>query len=198
MLPHYQHTTANTRRKRINGSYQATRLIFSKLWRSRIKLPEAIIVGKDGVIEQWLFFSKDARCLLRKAYDTLNDGKGHDRLLQKFKPVSLNGDGAPCLHVIAPGGRAVFCRKGFKSAIQDLKEQHDLLIEGLTSGGQSIQRTIESVDEQDLSSRSIGEFIATKFTPPSGHCVFVAEIIRNPNRPANMVEARRMGKHLIL
>jgi len=193
MIPFNPQTPS--RRKRINGSYHATKLIFSKLWRSRVKLPETIIVGNDGVIKQWLFWSKAARCLLRKSYDTLNDGQGHNLILEKFtKGHNLeHKDTHPVMHVLAPAGRAIFDGKGLKTCVEDLKMQHDILHDGLKAGGETIRRNQESVDMQDLSNRSIGSFVATKYTEPSLYCVFVAEIIRNPNRPSNMVESRRMG-----
>ena len=187
-------TTSTTRRKRTNGSYHATRLIFSKLWRSRVKLPESIIVGKDGSIEQWLFFSKASRCLMRKSHETLNNGNGHDLLLEKFLPSSSTTTSSPAIHVLAPGGRAVFDHNGLQACMSDLKKQHNILIAGLNSGGKTIVRTSESVHEQDISNHSIGAFVATKYIQPADHSVIVVEIIRNPQRPKNMVREEEEKK----
>jgi len=177
-------------------------LIFSKLWRSRVNIPETFLV-KDGSIKTWLFWSKDARCLLRKSYDTLNE-KGHASLKKKFITATVahrntlsdrNHDRHEVIHVYAPGGRAIFCDKGLSMCLGNLKAQHDVMAMALRTGGGSIQRTMESVQlhDNDNDASAIGAFIGSKYISPSDHCVFVCEVIRNPKAPANMVEARRMG-----
>ena len=189
MLPTTTSPTNPNKRHRANGTYYASRLIFCKLWRSRVKLAETIIVGNDGVINTWLFWSKTARCLLRKSYDTLNDGQGHDLILSKFiQPPESNS----AIHVLAPGGRAIFCGHGLIKCVDNLKKQHGILTDALDEGGATIKRTPDSVQEQDRT-LDVGEFIGSRYTAPSDHVVFVVSVVRNPKAPSNMVEARRMG-----
>jgi hypothetical protein len=109
MLPTTSSPNNHKRRSRCNGSYFASRLIFSKLHRSRVKIPETILIGHDGEIFQWLFWSNESRCLLRKSYETLSE-KGHDLILSKFvkrKTSASSTEKKLSIHVLAPGGRAV-------------------------------------------------------------------------------------------
>ena len=137
---------------------------------------------------------------MRKSHETLNNGNGHDLLLEKFLP-SPTTTSSHAIHVLAPGGRAVFDHNGLTACMSDLKKQHNILIASLNSGGKTIARTLESVHEQDISNHSIGAFVATKYIQPADHSVIIVEIIRNPQRPQNMVregKEKRRYKILIL
>jgi succinate dehydrogenase flavin-adding protein (antitoxin of CptAB toxin-antitoxin module) len=197
MLPTTSSPNNHKRRSRCNGSYFASRLIFSKLHRSRVKIPETILIGHDGEIFQWLFWSNESRCLLRKSYETLSE-KGHDLILSKFvkrKTSASSTEKNLSIHVLAPGGRAIFDGNGLKKGVDNIKKQHDRFTLAMESGGATIQRNTESVLEHDTfaDDTQIGCFIGTKYIEPSNNVVFVVEVIRNPDKPKNMVDARRMG-----
>jgi hypothetical protein len=188
------------RRHRVNGSFRASRALFKKLWRSRVRLTDTLILGADGVIETWLFWSKSARCLLQKAHATRMDGHGHERVLEKFRkghtPVGPSvHDGVA--HVIGPSGRAIFSKQGFRIGIKDAEAQYHVLRLAVAHGGDTIAPTHASIEEQrqtrSKKHRVMGSAVITHYVEPSERCVFVVTIVRNPNRPTNMYEARRMG-----
>ena len=169
-----------------------------------MRLSDTVIIGQDGIIETWLFWSKKARCLLQKSYDTRMDGHGHERLIEKFRhghtpQGNMVHDGVA--HVIGPSGRAIFTSQGFRIGIKDAETQYQTMKETVEQGGQNVQPTRESIQEHLLSRskerRVIGKAVITHYVEPSSNCLFVITIVRNPNRPANLYEARRMGNRQV-
>ena len=177
--------------RQISRQSEATKLLFRRLWRSPVRIPETAIYGEDGELCEWLFYSKKHRCILRKSYEktTLENFEKHwindPVVLKKMR----NNASAPIVHMEARGGRAVILRDTLIRMINDCKKQwkrrQDILSGTGRLGNDDMKRKREKY--------FVGPCIMKKYQHPATNSVYTCKYERKLNPPKNPIEARKIG-----
>ena len=177
--------------RQISRQSEATKLLFRRLWRSPLRIPEACILGEDGELQEWLFYSKKHRCILRKSYENTTlenlerDWINDPVILRKLRSNEV----VPVVHLEARGGRAVVLRDTLIRMVNDCKKQWDYR-KKITSGKALLGKN-------DLKKKRdkhfVGPCIMKKYQHPATNSVYTCKYERKLNPPRNPVEARKIG-----
>ena len=121
-----------------------------ELWQSSIRIPDTVIVGKNGEIQWYLFYSKNTNSVLRKRSMSKTPQTLREAWGTQIKRPSQNA--APAAHLIARGGKAVVLRSTFDRICQDMQSQEEcraIIAAGNVRDGRSLDECGEESSAQD-------------------------------------------------
>jgi hypothetical protein len=177
--------------RQISRPDEASKLLFRRLWQAPVRIPELAIFGEDGELEEWMFYSNEKRCILRKKYENATIEKLQEKWLRLEAHMQAMHRGThssqSCAHLEGRGGRAVILRDSFEKMMLDAQKQRDRKIEIRTTG---------KISRNDLKNKReryfFGPALLKKYTQPAQNTVLTCKYERTLDRPKNIVEARKI------